>query len=171
MANACGSDWALGVQARSHALLVGDETAEPLYRQAVARLGRTGLRVDLARAHLLYGEWLRRRRRRNDARVQLDAAQGMFTDMGVAAFAARADRELRAVGGRTDRSAARAADACLTAQETQIARMARDGLTNPEIGTRLFISARTVQYHLRKVFAKLGISSRSQLAGVLPESA
>ncbi|MEV0210506.1 AAA family ATPase [Streptomyces sp. NPDC050788] len=171
MANACGSDWALGVQARSHALLVGDETAEPLYRQAVARLGRTGLRVDLARAHLLYGEWLRRRRRRNDARVQLDAAQGMFTDMGVAAFAARTDRELRAVGGRTDRSAARAADACLTAQETQIARMARDGLTNPEIGTRLFISARTVQYHLRKVFAKLGISSRSQLAGVLPESA
>ncbi|MFJ9539815.1 LuxR C-terminal-related transcriptional regulator [Streptomyces sp. NPDC101225] len=139
--------------------------------EAVARLGRTRLRVELARAHLLYGEWLRRRRRRNDARVQLGAAHAMLTDMGAAAFAARAGRELRAVGGSTHKSAARAADACLTAREAQIAGMARDGLTNPEIGTRLFIGARTVQYHLRKVFAKLGVTSRSQLAGVLPEPA
>ncbi|MFE7170301.1 AAA family ATPase [Streptomyces sp. NPDC057616] len=171
MANASGTDWVLGVQARSHALLVEDERAEPLYRQAVARLSRTSLRVDLARTHLLYGEWLRRRRRRNDARVQLGTAYAMLADMGAVAFAARAGRELRAVGGSTHKSAPRAKGPSLTAQETQIAGMARDGLTNPEIGTRLFISARTVQYHLRKVFAKLGITSRSQLAGVLPESA
>jgi DNA-binding CsgD family transcriptional regulator len=169
MTDASGTDWALGLQARSHALVSGGEEAEARYREALARLGRTRLRLDLARAHLLYGEWLRRERRRSDAREQLRTAHGMLEAMGVEAFAERARRELRATGEtarKRTRAAARQED--LTAQEAQIARLARDGLSNPEIGTRLFISAHTVQYHLRKVFAKLGITSRSQLDRVLP---
>ena len=148
-------------------MLSDGEAAERLYREAIARLGRTRLRVDLARAHLLYGEWLRRERRRNDAREQLRTAHGMLGAMGVGAFAERARRELRATGEiARKRTAARHGE--LTTQEAQIARLARDGLSNPEIGARLFISARTVQYHLGKVFSKLGITSRSQLGRALP---
>jgi len=169
MTDASGTDWALGLQARSHALVSGGEEAERRYREALTRLGRTGLRLDLARAHLLYGEWLRRERRRGDAREQLRTAHGMLEAMGVEAFAERARRELRATGETArKRTPAAARQEDLTAQEAQIARLARDGLSNPEIGTRLFISAHTVQYHLRKVFAKLGITSRSQLDRVLP---
>lgn len=165
MTAAAGTGWALGLEARSRALLADD--AEPLHREAIARLGRTRVRPDLARAHLLYGEWLRRRRRRTDARRQLRTAHGMLEAMGMAAFAERARRELLATGG-TARKRTVPATAELTAQEAQIARLALDGLSNPEIATRLFISSRTVQYHLRKVFAKLGITSRSQLDRVLP---
>jgi DNA-binding CsgD family transcriptional regulator len=167
MTSASDTDWALGIRARSRALLAEDETTERLYRESIARLARTRLRVDLARAHLLYGEWLRRERRPSEAREQLRTAHGMLEAMGVAAFAERANRELRAAGGTVrKRAAARREE--LTAQEGLIARLASDGLSNPEIGTRLFISAHTVQYHLRKVFAKLGITSRSQLSSVLP---
>jgi DNA-binding CsgD family transcriptional regulator len=165
---ASGTDWALGQQARSQALLSEGKEAERLYRESLARLGRTRLRVDLARAHLLYGEWLRRERRRSDAREQLRTAHGMLEAMGMEAFAERARRELRATGGTAHKRTVATRHAHLTAQEAQVARLARDGLSNPEIGTRLFISAHTVQYHLRKVFAKLGITSRSQLDRVLP---
>jgi DNA-binding CsgD family transcriptional regulator len=168
MATASGTDWALGAQARSHALLREGDAAERLYRESIARFGKTRLRVDRARAHLLYGEWLRRERRRSEAREQLRAAHGMLEGMGVAAFAERARRELRATGETTHKRNLVDGHGELTAQEAQIARLARDGLSNPEIGTRLFISAHTVQYHLRKVFAKLGITSRSQLDRVLP---
>jgi DNA-binding CsgD family transcriptional regulator/tetratricopeptide (TPR) repeat protein len=167
MTSASGTDWALGLQARSRALLTVGDTAERLYRDAIDHLERTRLRVDLARAHLLYGEWLRRERRRTDARDQLRTAHEMFDAIGTMAFAARAGRELRAAGGSTNpRVPARHHE--LTTQEAHIARMAADGLSNPEIATRLFISARTVQYHLRKVFTKLGVTSRSQLDRVLP---
>jgi DNA-binding CsgD family transcriptional regulator len=168
MTTASGTDWALGVQARSSALLSEGQRAEGLYRESIARLDRTRLRVDLARAHLLYGEWLRRERRRTDAREQLRTAYDMLEAMGVAAFAERAGRELRATGGTTRKRPDVTEHEQLTAQEAQIARMARAGLSNPEIATRLFLSARTVQYHLRKVFTKLGITSRSQLDHVLP---
>ncbi len=137
--------------------------------QAIERLGRTRIRADLARAHLLYGEWLRRERRRIDARVQLRIAHDMLDTMGMGAFAERARRELEATGETARSRTVAGPDEQLTAQEAQIARMARDGLSNPEIGIRLFISARTVQYHLSKVFAKLGILSRTQLGGVLPD--
>jgi DNA-binding CsgD family transcriptional regulator len=168
MTSAAGTDWALGIQARSHALLSEGQVAEQLYREAIARLGRTRIRVDLARAHLLYGEWLRRERRSRDAREQLRTACGLLEAMGVEGFADRARRELRATGETARKRTAGGRDEELTAQEAQIARMAREGLSNPEIGARLFISARTVQYHLRKIFAKLGISSRAQLDHVLP---
>jgi DNA-binding CsgD family transcriptional regulator len=125
---------------------------------------------ELARAHLLYGEWLRGDRRRLDAREQLGGAQDMFTAMGAEAFAGRAERELLAVGGSARKRTAKARDE-LTAQEAQIAQLARDGLSNAEIGARVFISPRTVEYHLHKVFAKLGISSREHLDRVLPEPA
>jgi DNA-binding CsgD family transcriptional regulator len=167
MATATGTDWALGVHARCQALLSAGETAERLYREAITHLEKTRLKVDLARAHLLYGEWLRRERRRTDAREYLRTAYSSFEAMGMAGFADRARRELQAAGG-TARKRVVPAQSELTAQEAQIARMARDGLSNPEIATRLFISARTVQYHLRKVFPKLGITSRSQLDQVLP---
>jgi DNA-binding CsgD family transcriptional regulator len=168
MTSVSDTHWGLGIRARSRALLSEGEAAECRYREAIGHLGRTRLRVDLARAHLLYGEWLRRERRRADAREQLRTAHGMLEAMGAAAFAERARRELRATGETARRRPAPARHDELTAQETQIARLARDGLSNPEIGTRLFISARTVQYHLGKVFAKLGITSRSQLGGVMP---
>ena len=168
MAAAGGTSWVLGCHARCQALLAEGEEAERLYTEAITHLGKTGMRVDLARAHLLYGEWLRRARRRADAREHLRAAQGMFETMGTAAFAQRAARELQATGETSRPRTRQTGPVELTAQEAQIARLARDGLSNPEIGIRLFISAHTVQYHLRKVFTKLGITSRSQLDRVLP---
>ncbi len=164
-----GTEWVRGVHARSQALLSEGDAAEHLYRDAIAHLDKTRLRVDLARAHLLYGEWLRRRRRRIDAREHLRAAHGVFEAIGMTGFAERSRRELQAAGGTARKRAVPAKSEELTAQEAQIARMARDGLSNPEIATRLFISARTVQYHLRKVFTKLGITSRNHLDRVLPQ--
>jgi DNA-binding CsgD family transcriptional regulator len=168
--SAAGTDWALGVQARSRALLAEGESAEILYRESVTRLGRTRVRAELARAHLMYGEWLRWQRRRGDAREQLRTARQMLEQMGMDAFAERARRELRATGETVRKHALASGDEELTAQEAQIVRLARDGLSNPEIGARLFISARTVQYHLGKVFTKLEISSRLQLQRALPDS-
>jgi DNA-binding CsgD family transcriptional regulator len=165
---ASGSDWGRGIEARSRALLSYGDAAESLYGEAIERLGRTRLRVDLARARLLYGEWLRRERRRPDAREQLRTAFGMFSAMGMEAFAARAERELLATGERVRKRSVETRDE-LTAQEAQVARLARDGLSNVEIGERLFISQHTVAYHLRKVFGKLGITSRNQLSRELPE--
>ena len=170
MATASGTDWALGVEARSRGLLSAGETAEGLYREAIDRLGRTRVRVELARAHLVYGEWLRRERRRADAREQLRTACDMFEAMGMAAFADRAGRELQATGETARKRTEVERTERLTAQEMQVARLARDGLSNHEIGGRLFLSSRTVQYHLRNVFAKLDISSRSQLVDALSES-
>jgi DNA-binding CsgD family transcriptional regulator len=169
MARASGTDWVLGIESRSRALLSEGHSAEALYREAIERLAHTLLRLELARAHLLYGEWLRRERRRTDARGQLRTALEMFTSMGIEAFAARAQRELMATGERVRERSVETRDV-LTAQEAQIARLAREGLSNAEIGARLFISQHTVAYHLRKVFSKLGISSRNQLGRVLPES-
>ncbi|MEU9317270.1 AAA family ATPase [Streptomyces sp. NPDC048295] len=159
---AAGTDWALGVQARSRALLGQGATAEEDYREAIERLGRTRVATDLARAHLLYGEWLRREGRRSDAREQLHSAHALFTRFGALAFADRAIRELRAAGESVARRDG-GATATLTAQEAQIARLARDGLTNSEIGAQLFLSPHTVEWHLRKVYAKLGITSRRSL--------
>jgi DNA-binding CsgD family transcriptional regulator len=170
MTGAAGTDWALGMRARTTALLSDGPATEDLHVESITRLARTRMRVQLARAHLLYGEWLRRERRNNDARDQLRTAHTMLESMGIAAFAERAARELRAAGGTVRRRVDADRHDELTAQEAQIARMARDGLSNPEIATRLFISARTVQYHLRKVFTKLDIASRSQLEHVLPRS-
>jgi ATP/maltotriose-dependent transcriptional regulator MalT len=167
--SASGTDWGRGVEARSRALLSGGDTADRLYREAIERLARRRVRADLARAHLVYGEWLRRERRRVDARAELRTALEMLESMGMDAFAERARRELQATGETARKRAVTTSDHGLTAQEWQVARLARDGLSNPEIGARLFISARTVQYHLRKVFAKLGINSRIQLDGVLPD--
>ena len=167
---AAGTDWALGIEARCRALLSDGAVAERLYGEAIERLGHTRLRVDLARAHLVYGEWLRRERRRRDAREQLRTALDMFTSFGTEAFAARAERELLATGERVRKRTVETRDE-LTAQETQVARLARDGHSNAEIGARLFISQHTVAYHLRKIFNKLRITSRSQLAGVLPDNA
>ncbi len=160
------ADWAAGIEARSRALLNDGQVAEGLYHEAIDRLGRTPLRPDLARAHLLYGEWLRRENRRVDARQQLRGAHEMLAEMGIDAFATRARRELLATG-ETVRKRSVETVGELTAQEAQIARLARDGLSNSEISTVLFISARTVEWHLRKVFAKLGIRSRRQLRGAL----
>jgi DNA-binding CsgD family transcriptional regulator len=164
---ASGTDWALGIEAGSRALLSDGEDAERLYREAIDRLERTRLAAYLARAHLLYGEWLRRERRRLDARGHLRTAHEMLVAMGVQAFAERAERELLATGETARKRTVETRDE-LTAQEAQIARLARDGLSNPEIGARLFISSRTVEYHLHKVFAKLDIGSRALLDRVLP---
>ena len=165
---ASGTDWALGIQARSRALLSDGESAERLYLEAIRRLGHTRIRAELARAHLLYGEWLRRQNRRTDAREQLRLAYQMLTEMGFDGFAERARRELLATG-ETVRKRTHETASELTAQEAQIARLACDGHTNTAIGVRLFISSRTVEWHLRKVFAKLGISSRRELREALPE--
>ena len=154
MAAACGTDWVVGVEARARALVADLADAEELYRHAIECLGRTRLRSELARAHLLYGEWLRRDRRRLDARDQLRQAQDMFTSIGMEAFAARAGRELLATGETARKRTVQTRDE-LTAQEARIARFARDGFSNAEIGARLFISPRTVEYHLHKVFTKL----------------
>jgi DNA-binding CsgD family transcriptional regulator len=164
--SASGTDWALGIEARSRALLSDDEAAERLHREAIERLARTRIRAELARGHLLYGEWLRRMKRRLDAREQLRIAHRMLAAMGMDAFAQRAARELLASGETARRRTVESPDQ-LTAREAQIARLARDGFSNPEIGARLFISARTVEYHLRKVYAKLDITSRNQLAGAI----
>jgi DNA-binding CsgD family transcriptional regulator len=163
------TDWALGIQARSRALLSGGTAADELYREAIERLARTRLRPELARARLLYGEWLRRERRRVDARQQLRAAYDQFIAIGMEAFAERARHELLATGETVRAAGVQTADN-LTAQERQIARLASEGLSNVEIGARLFISQHTVAYHLRKVFTKLGIRSRNQLRQVLSES-
>jgi DNA-binding CsgD family transcriptional regulator len=167
------TQWVLGIEARVRALLSDGQTADCCYRDSIKRLDQTPIQAELARSHLLYGEWLRRQGRRMDAREQLRTAHQMLDTMGMAAFAERARRELAATGetARTRTApAARTAGAGepLTTQEAQVARLARDGLSNPEIGARLFISARTVKYHLHKVFTKLGISSRRQLYRVLP---
>jgi DNA-binding CsgD family transcriptional regulator len=167
MALACGTDWALGAEARSRALLSDGDPAESLYREAIDRFGRAGLRVDLGRARLLYGEWLRRQRRRRDARDQLGRAYEIFDSVGATAFAERARIELRAAGGHARQQTTETPDT-LTAQEALIARLAGGGASNPQIAAQLFISSATVAYHLRKVFTKLGISSRNQLAPALP---
>jgi DNA-binding CsgD family transcriptional regulator len=163
---AAGTDWALGIEARARALLGGGDEAERSYREAIERLGRTRLRGELARAHLLYGEWLRGGERRADAREQLRIAHDMLASAGAEAFAERARRELAATGETVRRRTAATHDV-LTPQETQIARLAAGGHTNPEIGAQLFISPRTVEYHLRKVFGKLEISSRKELADAM----
>jgi ATP/maltotriose-dependent transcriptional regulator MalT len=165
-----GTDFALGIEARSRALVSDGATAEELYREAIDRLGRTQLRPELARAQLLYGEWLRRQGRRVDAREQLRTAHDLLVAVGMEAFAERARRELVATGEKVRQRSPETHEE-LTAQEGQIARLARDGLSNPEIGARLFLSARTVEWHLRKVFTKLGISSRRQLRAALPDGA
>jgi DNA-binding CsgD family transcriptional regulator len=156
----------LGIEARVRALLSQGDAAERHYLESIDRLGRTRVRVQLARAHLLYGEWLRRQRRRLDARAQLRTAYAMLEATGIEGFAERARRELEATGATARKRTVETREE-LTAQEAVIARLARDGLSNPEIGSRLFISARTVQSHLGKVFAKLAISSRGQLDQVL----
>ena len=166
-AHATGTAWALGVRARSAALLSEGERAECLYREAIGLLGRSRIAAHLARAQLVYGEWLRRENRRVDARVQLRAAHETFSRIAAEAFAERALRELLATG-ETARKRTDDARAHLTPQEAQIARLARDGLSNPAIGAQLFISPRTVQYHLRKVFQKLAITSRNQLGRIPP---
>ena len=164
----CGTDWALGIEARCRALLSDREAADELYREAIDRLSRTRLRPELARAHLLYGEWLRRQGRRIDAREQLRAAYDMLAAIGMEAFAERARRELAATG-ETVRNPTTGASSVLTLQEAQIARLARDGRTNPEIGAQLFLSSRTVEWHLRKIFTKLGIGSRRELHAALAQ--
>ena len=161
---ASGTEWALGIEARCRGLLSDDES---LYQESVERLARSRVAVELARSRLLYGEWLRRENRRVDAREQLRAAHEMFSRMGAAAFAERARRELSATGETVRKRTAETLDE-LTTQETQVARLARDGHTNPEIGAQLFISPRTVEYHLHKAFTKLGISSRRELRRALP---
>ena len=163
------SDWGQGIYARCRALLSDGQDAEGWYREAVGRLSRTGFRPELARAHLLYGEWLRREDRRADARAQLRTAHDMFAAIGMEAFAERARRELLATGETVRKRTADPRDQ-LTPQEAQIARLARAGLSNPEIAAQLFLSARTVEYHLSKVFTKLEITSRRQLRQALPDS-
>ena len=171
IAEANDTDWALGFLARSRALLVDDaEAAERLYREAVERLARTRIRVAHGRTLLVYGEWLRRENRRVDAREQLRAAHAMLADIGMEVFAERARRELVATGETVRKRTVETLDD-LTPQELQIAQRAADGQTNPEIGAQLFLSPRTVEWHLRKVFGKLGISSRKQLGAALPDAA
>ena len=163
---ASGTDWALGTEARSRALLSEGETAENCYREAIERLGRTRMRPAVARAHLLYGEWLRRENRRRDARAELRTAHGLFTTMGIEAFAERARRELLATGDTVRKRTVETVSE-LTAQEAHIARLAVGGRTNAEIGAQLFLSTRTVEWHLGKVYTKLGVGSRRELRRAL----
>jgi DNA-binding CsgD family transcriptional regulator len=167
-ARTCATDWALGLEARSRALLSDGDIAERGFREAVEHLSRARVRAELARAHLLYGEWLRRANRRADARGELTLAHEMFTAMGMEGFAERTRHELLATGVTVRQRTVDAADQ-LTEQEAFIARLARDGRSNPEIGAQLFISARTVEWHLRKVYTKLGVSSRRQLQRALAD--
>jgi ATP/maltotriose-dependent transcriptional regulator MalT len=164
-----GTDFGLAIEARSRALLSAPEAAESHYREAIDRLGRTRLRPELARAHLLYGEWLRRENRRTDARTQLRAAHEMLNAIGMGAFAERTRRELLATG-ETVRKRTVGTPNRLTAQEAAIARLAGDGRTNAEIGAQLFLSARTIEWHLHKVFGKLGVGSRRELRRALSAS-
>ena len=163
---ASGTDWALGTEARSRALLSEGRTAENGYREAIERLGRTRMRPAVARAHLLYGEWLRRENRRQDARAELRTAHGLFTAMGIEAFADRARHELLAAGDTVRKPTVETVSE-LTAQEAHIARLAVDGGTNAEIGAQLFLSTRTVEWHLSKVYTKLGVGSRRELRQAL----
>ena len=165
----CSTEFALGIESRCRALLSDGAAADDLYHEAIERLSRTRLRPELARAHLVYGEWLRRENRRVDAREQLRAAHEMLVEIGMEAFAERARKELYATGETARKRTVETRDD-LTAQEWQIARLARDGLSNPEIGARLFLSPRTVEWHLRNVFNKLDIRSRQELADALPSS-
>ena len=158
-----GTEWALGIEARCRGLLSDDES---LYRESIERLARSRAALELARSRLLYGEWLRRENRRTDARELLRAAHESFSHMGAGAFAERARRELLATGETVRRITADTRDA-LTPQEVQVARLARDGHTNPEIGAELFISPRTVEYHLHKVFRKLDVGNRKELRDAL----
>ena len=168
IAEANGTDWALGLDARSRAMLGEGDAAEQLYREAIERLGRTRIPVALGRTQLVYGEWLRRENRRVDAREQLRAAHAILAEAGMDAFAERARRELLATGETVRKRSVETLDD-LTPQEGQIARLAATGHTNPEIGAQLFLSPRTVEWHLRKVFGKLGITSRRQLRTALPD--
>ncbi len=168
MAHASGTDWIVGMEARSRALVIDGNDAEPLYKHAIERLDRTCVRGELARAHLLYGEWLRRQNRRVDARQQLRQAHEMLTSMGIGAYSERARRELLATGEKV-RARSVEMSSKLTAQEAQIALLAGEGRTNPEIGVHMFISTRTVEWHLRKVFIKLDLSSRRELRKALPQ--
>jgi DNA-binding CsgD family transcriptional regulator len=161
---ASGTEWALGIEARCRGLLNDDET---LYRESVERLARSRAAFELARSRLLYGEWLRRENRRIDAREQLREAHEMFSRMGAGAFAERARRELSATGETVRKRSVETVDE-LTAQEEQVARLAAQGRTNPEIAALLFVSPRTVEYHLHKVFQKVGINSRRELRRALP---
>jgi DNA-binding CsgD family transcriptional regulator len=167
-ARASGTDWALGMEGRARALLSDGDTAECAFREAIEHLGRARVRAELARAHLLYGEWLRQADRRLDARSELSVAYEMFTAMGLEGFAERTRRELLATGATVRTRTTEMRDG-LTSHEAHIARLARDGMSNPEIGAQLFISARTVEWHLRKVFTKLGIGSRRELNRALAD--
>ena len=169
MTQPCGTDIPLGIEARSRALLSDGPAADELYREAIARLSRTRVHPELARAHLVYGEWLRREGRRVDARGQLRTAHEMLVAIGMEAFAERARAELQATGEKVRKRTVETRND-LTPQEWQIARLARDGLSNPEIGARLFLSPRTVEWHLRNVFTKLEIRSRRELATALASS-
>jgi ATP/maltotriose-dependent transcriptional regulator MalT len=163
---ASDTNWGRGVEARSRALLSSGAMAEQAYREAIDRLGRTPLRPELARSHLVYGEWLRRESRRVDARAQLEVAHAMFSEMTASGFLERTRRELLATGATVRKRKMETRDE-LTAQETQIARLAANGLSNQEIGAQLFISSRTVEWHLRKVYGKLGVNARRELHGRL----
>jgi DNA-binding CsgD family transcriptional regulator len=167
--DAAASDWALGVRSRCTALLARDDVADDLYRESIERLGRTALRPELARAHLLHGEWLCRNRRRAEGRRALRRAHELYSAMGARRFADRAERELKAIGEAAPTRVARRLDG-LTDQEAQIARLAAEGWTNSEIGAQLYISPRTVEYHLRKVFTKVGVTSRHDLAASVTDA-
>ena len=167
-ARLCGTEWALGVDARSRALVAQDDVAELAYREALDRLARCGAALHLARARLAYGEWLRREGRRADAREQLRGAHEICVAKGADGFAARVARELQAAGESARRLGA-GPNGSLTAQEERIARLARNGQSNADIGAQVFISPRTVEYHLGKIFAKLGIDSRRQLTHALSD--
>jgi ATP/maltotriose-dependent transcriptional regulator MalT len=170
IASATQTDWAVGLATRAEALVADDADAEQLYRAAIERLSRTRVRMDAARARLLFGEWLRRQNRRVEARDHLRPAHEAFSSAGAHGWAERTRRELGATGEIVHRSASGERDA-LTTQERQIAKLAASGNTNPEIGAQLFLSPRTVEWHLRKVFTKLGVTSRRQLARVLRDPA